>query len=89
MSGLTGKAALGAEGLRERNVSLRANDEDEARMAVLHLNALEEKAEKSDKDKKTFGRTPDGIGKDVGIAQQRKPCSRSPRFSHTGFIWKS
>jgi hypothetical protein len=67
MSGLTGKAALDAQGLRDRNVSLQANDDEEARKAVLHLNALEEKAEKNEKDKKTFGRTPDGIGKGTGI----------------------
>jgi hypothetical protein len=65
MNGHTGKAALDVEGLRERNVSLQANDDVAARKAVLHLNALEEKAEKKDKDRKTFGRTPDGIGKDI------------------------
>jgi hypothetical protein len=65
MNGLTGKAALDAEGLRERNVSLQANGHEEARKAVLHLNALEEKAEKEEQDRKTFGRTPDGIGEDI------------------------
>jgi hypothetical protein len=65
MSGLTGKAALDVEGLRERNVSLQTNDDVVARKAVLHLNALEEKAEKKDKDRKTFGRTADGIGKEI------------------------
>jgi hypothetical protein len=65
MNGLTGKAALDAEGLRERNVSLQANGDEEARKAVLHLNALEEEAEKEEQDRKTFGRTPDGIGEDI------------------------
>jgi hypothetical protein len=65
MNGLTGKAALDVEGLRERNVSLQTNNDAVARKAVLHLNALEEKAEKKDKDRKTFGRTPDGIGKEI------------------------
>jgi hypothetical protein len=65
MNGLTGKAALDVAGLRERNVSLQTNDDVVARKAVLHLNALEEKAEKKDKDRKTFGRTPDGIGKEI------------------------
>lgn len=63
MSGITGKAAEDADGLRERNVSIQAKDDDEARRTVLHLNDLEENAEKTEKDKKTFGRTPDGIGK--------------------------
>lgn len=63
MNGLTGKAAHDAEGLRERNVSIQASDGDEARQAVLHLNALEERANKNEKDRKTFGRTPGGIGK--------------------------
>lgn len=66
MSGLTDKAVLDTQGLRERNVSIQTNGDEEARKAVLHLNALEEKAEKQDKDKKTFGRTPDGIGKENG-----------------------
>lgn len=66
MSGLTGKAALDANGLRERNVSLQANGDDEARKAVLHLNSLEERAEKKERDRKTFGRTPEGIGKEKG-----------------------
>jgi hypothetical protein len=66
MNGLSGKTVLETEGLRDRNGSIQANGVTEARKAVLHLNALEEKAEKEDKDKKTFGRTPDGIGKDNG-----------------------
>lgn len=70
MNGLTGKAALDTQGLRERNVSLQTNGDDEARKAVLHLNALEENAEKQQKDKKTFGRTPDGIGKESRFAQK-------------------
>lgn len=63
MSGLTGKAAVEADQLRECNIPIQANNGEEARRAVLHLNALEENAEKTEKDKKTFGRTPEGIGK--------------------------
>ena len=63
MSGLTGKAAVKADDLRERNIPIQASNGEEARSAVLHLNALEENAEKTEKDKKTFGRTPEGIGK--------------------------
>ena len=52
------------EGLRKRpNAPIRAATQGEARQAVLQLNALEEKSAKDEKDKKTFGRTPDGTGK--------------------------
>lgn len=50
------------EGLRQRNVPVHARSNEEARQAVLQLNALEEKADKKESDKKTFGRTPDGTG---------------------------
>jgi hypothetical protein len=49
-------------GLRERNVSVRARTEDEARTTVLNLNALEERTRKGGHSRKTYGRTPDGIG---------------------------
>jgi hypothetical protein len=63
---MSGKTVLETEGLRARNGSIQTNGGTDAQRAVLHLNALEEKAEKEDKDKKTFGRTPDGIGKGHG-----------------------
>lgn len=47
--------------LRQRNVSIHAMSEEDARQAVLKLNALEEKVA-NEKDKKTYGRTPDGTG---------------------------
>lgn len=78
MNGLTGKAALDTQDLRERNISLQTNGDDEARKAVLHLNALEENGEKQEKDKKTFGRTPDGIGKGSGFAQKRETLAGEP-----------
>ena len=53
----------GKESLRQRNAPLQTNSESEARRTVLELNALEEKKDvKNEKDKKTFGRTPDGTG---------------------------
>lgn len=52
----------GADGLRQRNVSIIGMSEQDARQAVLQLNALEESSAKDEKDKKTFGRTPDGTG---------------------------
>ncbi|ETI21213.1 hypothetical protein G647_07558 [Cladophialophora carrionii CBS 160.54] len=48
------------ESLRKRNTPLRVNSKEDARRAVLELNALEEKEVKDDKDRKTFGRTPGG-----------------------------
>jgi hypothetical protein len=51
-----------AEGLRQRNAPIRATNQEEARQAVLNLNAAEEKSDKQEEDRKTFGRTPDGTG---------------------------
>jgi hypothetical protein len=51
-----------AENLRKRNTPLRTHSREDARRAVLELNALEEKEVKDDKDRKTFGRTPGGTG---------------------------
>ncbi|KAK4934846.1 phosphatidylethanolamine N-methyltransferase [Elasticomyces elasticus] len=48
-----------ADGLRQRNAPIRANTSEEARQAVLDLNAAEENSDKPEKDRKTFGRTPD------------------------------
>lgn len=45
-----------------RNAPIHANTEEDARQAVLQLNALEEKSAKDEKDRKTYGRTPDGTG---------------------------
>lgn len=51
------------EGLRKRNVPLRANTSEDARQTVLELNALEEEKDVTDEeDKKTFGRTLNGTG---------------------------
>ena len=57
-------AEAGKEGLRQRNVPVQATSEEEARETVLELNALEDKKDVRDDAKKTFGRTPDGTGKD-------------------------
>jgi hypothetical protein len=55
--------ATDREGLRQRNAPLQAKSTDEARQTVLELNALEDQKDVVDeKDKKTFGRTPDGTG---------------------------
>lgn len=60
---MSAPAQVNAEGLRQRNVPVQANSAEEARKAVLQLNALEDDTDKMDGDKKTFGRTPDGTGK--------------------------
>lgn len=49
-----------SDGLRQRNVPVQATSTEEARQAVLQLNALEEKTKRNETDKKIFGRTPDG-----------------------------
>jgi hypothetical protein len=54
---------LSAENLRKRIVPIQARSEVEARNAVLELNAREERTTKEEKDRKTFGRTPDGTGR--------------------------
>ncbi|KIV93589.1 hypothetical protein PV10_04792 [Exophiala mesophila] len=51
---------MAADGLRKRKDSNQKATEDEARQAVLHLNALEENSDKAEKDRKTYGRSPDG-----------------------------
>ena len=51
-----------ADGLRERNKPMETNDADIAKQAVLQLNAAEEAADKADSEKKTYGRTPGGVG---------------------------
>ena len=51
------------QGLRERNVPQHTEDQEGARETVQGLNALEERSEKAEADKKTFGRTPRGDSK--------------------------
>ena len=62
MNGRASGLALNADSLRERNVPVRARTEDDARKAVLELNAHEERTQKDEQNRKTYGRTPEGIG---------------------------
>ena len=62
MNGETSGAAINAEGLRERNVPVHAATEEDARKTVLELNAQEERTQKDEENRKTYGRTPGGIG---------------------------
>ena len=50
---------MDVEGLRERNVPLRASSEEDAKKVVQELNR---QSEENTKEKKTYGRTPDGTG---------------------------
>jgi hypothetical protein len=59
---MNGTAALNADGLRERNVPARACTEDDVRKVVLELNAHEERTQNDEQKRKTYGRTPEGIG---------------------------
>ena len=54
---------LDAIGLRERNVKQQASSAGEAKETVQGLNIDEQHSAQSEKDKKTFGRTPDGTGR--------------------------
>ena len=49
--------------LRQRNAPQSANSPEQAKETVQELNAEEEEVDQGDeKEKKTFGRTPDGVG---------------------------
>lgn len=54
---------MDSSGLRERNKPTQADTPEEARKVVVELNAVEESKSDDDKHKKTYGRTPDGIGR--------------------------
>jgi hypothetical protein len=62
MNGNASGVALNADSLRELNVLVRARTKDDARKAVLELNAHEERTQKDEQNRKTYGRTPEGIG---------------------------
>ncbi|KAK5006703.1 phosphatidylethanolamine N-methyltransferase, partial [Cryomyces antarcticus] len=65
MSGTSHDKGLEASGLRERlpqqsSAPRKATSPESAQETVMALNSAEEKAHKSEKDRKTYGRTPDG-----------------------------
>ena len=55
--------AVDTRGLRERNVPHRTPTAEMARKTVQELNVEEYESEKEFQDKRTFGRTPDGVSK--------------------------
>lgn len=55
------------QGLRQRKMPPQATSAADAREAVLEMNTREEKNDKPDGERKTFGRTPDGTGKYCGF----------------------
>ena len=57
------KPAIDTSGLRERNVPHRTPTAEMAKQTVQELNAEEYESEKDFEDKRTFGRTPDGVSK--------------------------
>lgn len=67
------------EGLRERNAPLHTDSAENAKATVLDLNAKEEHADKDEKDKKTFGRTPNGTGQYFHTASPFAHQSRCPK----------
>jgi len=61
--------SVNGAGLRERNTNATGHTSaEEAKQAVQQLNAQEFNSEKDMKNKRTFGRTPDGIGKCLNSA---------------------
>jgi len=67
MSKEAGEAGVDASGLRERlpqqpETPQKAESTETAQEAVRTLNEDESRKGKDDKDKKAYGRTPDGIG---------------------------
>ena len=63
MNGNASGVALNAYSPRERNVPVHARTENDARKAVLELNAYEERTQKDEQNRRTYGRTPEGIGR--------------------------
>ena len=62
MSSTTTSPSLDLDGLRQRNVPQNAKTNSQAREAVRGLNAEEMLSDKTPREQRTFGRTPDGIG---------------------------
>ena len=54
---------LGSHSLRERNIPQRTPSVEVAQETVQRLNAEEYHSDKDEKNRRTFGRTPDGVGK--------------------------
>lgn len=69
MGRLDQQPGVDASGLRERlpqkpEAPIKASSPETAQDAVRKLNDDEQKENKEEKDRKTYGRTPDGTGKD-------------------------
>ena len=77
-----GESVHGA-GLRESNINTAHHaSAEEAKQAVLELNALEFNSDKDMKDKRIFGRTPDGIGKCFNNSSRSQHCAGGAYQSH-------
>ena len=74
---------IDADGLREKNTPQHAHSTESAQATVLDLNSQEEYAEKDEKDKKTFGRTPNGTGECFHTASVFAPVQDTPSLHCT------
>ena len=80
-----GTLKLDTSGLRERlpqkpDTPIQAESAETAQDAVKQLNDQEQKGDKLEKDKKTYGRTLDGTGEYFAVLSTCRPgfhCSRS------------
>lgn len=83
MSESTGTAGIDAGGLRERlpqqpDAPQKATSVETAQDAVRQLNSQEEG--KDEKDKRTYGRTPDGTGEYLVYSQPAGPLALYPTY---------
>ena len=67
MASENAEPVIDTSGLRERNVPHRTPTTEMAKKTVQELNAEEYDSEKDFEDKRTFGRTPDGVSKFLDI----------------------
>ena len=63
MASKSTEEAVDTSGLRERNVPHRTQTAEMAKKTVQELNVEEYESEKDFEEKRTFGRTPDGVSK--------------------------
>lgn len=69
------------DGLRQRNTPQQAQSSEEAKDAVLELNAEEMVQNQKGKEPRTFGRTPGGISQSLLPAITRRNHSNSANLS--------
>lgn len=78
--------AIDTKGLRERNIPQHVPTAERAKKVVEELNAEEEETLEAEKNKKTFGRTPNGTGEYlcyIGSPCTMPLCSHVPQHRYT------